>query len=117
MTANLVTTAELAILDRLDKATTELHAAAKAAITLARSQAASTAHAGDDDYMPLRMPTPGSRCPVSGYSRSTIEKLIREKAIRSKLGKGRTRFYSGADARALVNSEPPLPVGSVPVGG
>jgi len=93
-----------AVLDRLEAAVNEQHAAIKAVLRLARSQAATATHAADDDYMPLRMPAPRSRCLVSGYSRSTIEKLIREKAIRSKLGQGNTRFYSGADVRALLSN-------------
>lgn len=89
---------EKAIIDALEKATA-------AAFAFLRRQSGS---AGDDDEW-TRLPRaansrkgdPGTRCPVSGWSRSTI---VRNANIRKKSVKG-SRFYSLADVRKLLTGK------------
>lgn len=103
------TAAEL--LDRHEKALHELHAANLALLALARSQTADAeAKAADDDEW-TRMPAGKRRCHVSGWSRSTIIRRIKEsnpasapdRIVRGKTVKG-TSYYSAADVRRYVNA-------------
>lgn len=90
------------LLDRLELAATELHAATLAAIRNARSIDANAIISQGDDDAWLRMPVSPSRCPISGISRTTIEKYGREKKVRTKLVDGK-RYYSGADVRKYIS--------------
>jgi hypothetical protein len=75
----------------------DLERAIAAALTVARALAASQ---GDEDGW-TRMPAPDARCPVSGWSRATLQRRITEGKIRAKLVQG-CRFYSAADVRQLL---------------
>jgi hypothetical protein len=87
-------TAIHAVLDELDRA---IQAALRVARVLATSQ-------GDEDAW-TRMPSPTGRCPVSGWSRATLQRRIREGKVRAKLVQG-CRFYSAADVRQLLALAP-----------
>jgi len=76
----------------------QLEAATKAAITLARELAA--ARRDGDEW--TRLPAVDGRCPVSGWSRSKINRLIAAGKVRAKSVHG-ARFYAAADVRALLN--------------
>ncbi len=90
------------ILDRLDAAARELHAAYREASRLARALAAnSAARAADDDDW-LRLPARGGRCPLSGWSRSTVEARAAAGEVRSKRIGG-MRYYAGADVRRILS--------------
>jgi hypothetical protein len=104
-----VSTTASDLIDRHEKALQELHAANLALLALARSQAvAAEAKAADDDGW-TRMPTGRNRCPVSGWSRSTLIRRIQEsdpgnaplRVIRSKSVKG-SAYYSAADVRRYL---------------
>lgn len=58
----------------------------------------------DDDRW-VRMPPTSERCRFTGWSRSTIYRLIRAGYIRAKTVNN-TRYYSGTDARELVANSP-----------
>jgi hypothetical protein len=91
-----------AILDRLDRAEKELHQAYREAARLARAlMTASTARAADDDDW-QRMPARGGRCPISGWSRSTVETHASAGTIRSKRIGG-MRYYAGLDVRTYLS--------------
>jgi hypothetical protein len=90
-----------AILERVEAAVDEMHAATLAAIRLARSIDANAISSQGDDDMWLRMPVSPRRCPLSGISRTTIEKNGREGSVRTKLVDGK-RYYSGADVRKYI---------------
>jgi hypothetical protein len=92
----------LAILDALERATDALQRTTAAAIALARSQAEDArAKLADDDEW-TRLPRVGERCPVSGLSRSTLNRRIFStdpaKRIRTKTH-GKARYFSNADLR------------------
>ena len=87
----------------LDTAAAQLAAIAKtsgAILTLARSMAGDTqARAADPDEW-TRMPPPGRRCKISGWSRSTVE---RRPNVRKKTVMG-CRYYSLTDVRAALSA-------------
>lgn len=90
-----------AILTRLESATSELHAAALAALKLSRALLGeSAARAADDDDW-RRLPRPQDRCPISGWSRSAINRRIAAGSVRKKQVDGST-YYAAADVRALL---------------
>ncbi|MDB6078658.1 MAG: hypothetical protein JWO82_2405 [Akkermansiaceae bacterium] len=96
-----------AILDRLERAELELHHAATAALKLARAMAESTAAARADDDEWTRMPAAKERCPISNWSRSTLNRLTAPSPLKPKVRRktiGGSVFYSGRDVRALLNS-------------
>lgn len=76
----------------------ELRRASEAAFKLAENLIAAR---GDDDEW-TRMPAKNSRCHVSGFSRSTIARLIDSQTIRGK-SVGASRFYSAADIRKHIS--------------
>jgi hypothetical protein len=101
------TAAEL--LDELQAALRATQKATEAVLALARSQAKEAeAKAADDDEW-TRMPTGKNRCPVSGWSRSTLIRRIHEsdpenaplQVIRGKSVKG-SSYYSAADVRRYL---------------
>lgn len=92
-----------AVLDRLDRATAELHSAAKAAIEIARAQAKESAARLGDDVEWVRMPGKGERCRITNFSRSKLNHLIDAGRVRKQRRAGGA-FYSGADVRAILNS-------------
>lgn len=90
------------ILDRLDRATEELHAASRAAIQLARATIShTTARSADGDDW-CRLPSPKTRCPISDWSRSTLCRHISAGTIRAKSIKG-CRYYALKDVREYLN--------------
>lgn len=92
------------ILDRLERASSELHAASRAAIDLVRIQSKEMAAriGPDDEWTRL----PGDKCPckISGWSRSKLKRLIASGQVRKKRATGST-FYSGADVRRLIDGD------------
>ena len=92
------------ILDRLDRATVELHAASRAAIQLARATITHTTSRDveGDDW--CRLPTPKTRCPISNWSRSTVCRHITAGSVRAKSVRG-SRYYALKDVRELINRE------------
>ena len=96
-------TAQAYALDRLDRATDELHAAAKAVLRLARSnERAAAAKSADPDEW-TRLPNGTRRCPVSGWSRSTLIRREKTGSIRFKSVQGST-FYAAADVRRIISA-------------
>lgn len=63
-------------------------------------RAHAAAFANDDAW--TRLPRSPGRCPVSGWSRSTILNYAREGRVRSKLVRG-ARFYAAADVAAILS--------------
>ncbi len=61
-----------------------------------------TARAEDDDGW-TRLPRPSGRCPVSGWSRSTVMKRITEGLVRAK-SIGGARYYAAKDIQQLLKS-------------
>lgn len=89
-------------LDRAQDAIDALHAASRAVLQLARSQArAAEARAADPDEW-ARLPATDRRCPVSGWSRSTLIRRGKAGTIRTKSVDG-SAFYSLADVRRLLS--------------
>jgi hypothetical protein len=89
-----------AVLDRLDRATAELHAATKAALELAKATVKATEAriADDDDW--TRMPPRGERC-REGWSLRSLQREIEKKNVRKKRIGG-FAYYSAADVRRLI---------------
>lgn len=57
--------------------------------------------ANDDQW--TRLPSTKTRCPISGWSRSTILRHIDSGKVRTK-SVGGSRYYSGADVLALLTT-------------
>ena len=100
-----MTTTDL-VLDKLERATIEQHAATLATIQLCRTvlTAAKARSADDDDW--LRLPSPTSRCPISHMSRSSLNRRIEEGKVRKKKIDNMT-YYSGKDVRTYLNDSKP----------
>ena len=75
----------------------ELRRASNAAFDLAHQ--AIEARGDHDDWR--RMPTGKNRCPLSGWSRSTLYRLSRDGRLRTKQVHSST-YYAGADIRRLI---------------
>ncbi|MFT4175957.1 MAG: hypothetical protein QM627_04820 [Luteolibacter sp.] len=93
------------VLERLDAATVELHAATQAALALARvaNRELEAKLSDGDDW--TRLPAEkGGRCPVSNWSRRTIFNRIKDGSIRSK-HVGTAHFYSLADVQRLISEK------------
>jgi glycogen debranching enzyme len=76
----------------------DLRRATAAAFALAEA----LAQAQGDAEAWTRLPSAkGGRCPVSGWSRSTILRAIADGTVRTK-SVGSARYYSAADVRALI---------------
>jgi len=75
----------------------ELRRATDAAFKLAENLVLSR---GDADEW-TRLPSRNARCPVSGFSRSKIVRMIQAGAVRGK-SVGASRFYSAGDIRNLI---------------
>ena len=96
-----MTTEETEVLQALEKAT-------HAAFALLRRKAGHDRD--DDDWTRLPRPAntrkgdPGTRCPVSGWSRTTISSndRIRKKSV------GGSRFYALADVRRILTNQPAI---------
>ncbi len=83
--------------DKINEVLDALEKASAAAFSLARQLAAAR---GDDDEW-TRLPSPKARCPVSGWSRSTINRHTISGKVRRK-SIGASVFYSAADVRQLL---------------
>lgn len=96
------------VLERLRIASEELSKATAAAIELAGRLHASTLarSADDDDWLPLPQKRRGSKCAITGWSRSKLLRFTTRHggAIRIK-SVGRTPYYSGNDARKLITEQ------------
>ncbi len=92
------------VLDRLQQAAEAQHAATLATLQLCRTilMEAKARHEDDDDW--LRMPPSKQRCPVSRWSRSTLNRHIEAGNVRRKRI-GRMTYYSGADVRAWIANQ------------
>ena len=90
------------VLDRLDRATSELHAASQAAIQLAKAtvKAAEARSADDDDWR--RMPGRKERA-EGGWSLRKLQMQIAAGVIRKKSIIG-CPYYSAADVRKIINA-------------
>lgn len=86
---------ETTIIERLKRIDLRLERLASAV------EAGAIARKEDDDAW-TRLPRPKGRCPVSGWSRSTVAKKIKEGCVRSK-SIGGARYYSGKDMLNLLN--------------
>lgn len=90
-------------LQELERATDALHAASKAVLRLARSnERTASAKAADPDEW-TRLPNGIRRCPVSGWSRSTLIRRCNGGEVRRKTVGGAT-FYAAGDVRRLISS-------------
>lgn len=97
----------LEVLEASEKAMDALYRHTKGLYAIARSQAATAkASAADDDEW-MRMPVSPRRCPISGWSRSTIESNAKKhpKRLRTKLVDG-GRYYAGRDVREWLSNPP-----------
>lgn len=99
------------ILDQLESSTRALLEASAAAITLARAIVRdSQARTADDDEW-TRMPLHPHRCPVSRWSRGTLDRRTKDgprgepPQVRRK-SVGSTVYYSLADVRRLIAGAP-----------
>ena len=90
-------------LEHLDRATDALHAAAKAVLRIARSQERTAAAKSTDPDEWTRLPASPRRCPVSGWSRSTLIRRCNGGEVRRKTVGGAT-FYAAADVRRLISA-------------
>lgn len=89
----------------LERATEAAHAATRAVLQLARTQArAADARAADPDEW-TRLPAGRDRCPVSRWSRSTLHRRIKSRSIRGKTVDG-SSYYSLTDVRHLISRSP-----------
>lgn len=79
----------------------ELRRATNAALDLCSTLRA--ARQDDDEW--TRYPTRHARCPVSGWSRSKIDRFCREGRVRRKTV-GTSAFYSAADVRRIIFDTP-----------
>jgi hypothetical protein len=86
-------------MEHLISVLSDLRRATNAALSLAEQLAA--ARVDGDEW--LRFPRPEDRCPISGFSRSKIDRLARARQIRRKTV-GKAAFYSGADMRRLLSA-------------
>lgn len=98
----------LEALDATEKAMDALYRHTKGLYAIARSQAATVKASATDDDEWTRMPISPRRCPISGWSRSTIQCNAKKhpKRLRTKLVDG-GRYYAGRDVREWL-SNPPL---------
>lgn len=85
-----------------------LIAACRAATDAALTLAAAIIEARDDPDDWRRMPTGRKRCPISGWSRSTIYRLGRDGNVRVKQVQSST-YYAGADVRRVIALTPTNP--------
>ena len=97
----------LDVLDEAETAMDALYRHTKALYALARSHV-STAKAGvtgDDEWM--RMPVSPKRCPISTWSRSTLEANAKKhpSRLRTKKVDG-GRYYAGRDVREWLGNPP-----------
>lgn len=76
----------------------DLRKATEAAFRLAENLIAAQ---GDDDGW-TRLPSPSSRCHITGFSRSKVIRLIEAGIIRGKKV-GASRFYSATDIRKHIS--------------
>lgn len=92
------------VLERLDRALVEVHAATQAALVLAKATVKATEAriADDDDW--TRMPRRGERCP-EGWSLRSLQREIEKKNVRKKRIGG-FAYYSAADVRKLISTTP-----------
>jgi hypothetical protein len=95
-------TATEAVLSRLEAAAMASHQATLATLQLCRSllTESSARSADDDDW--LRMPSQTKRCPISGWSRTTLNRHITSGDVRKKRISS-CAYYSGADVRKLIS--------------
>lgn len=70
---------------------------------LARAVELGTAARTADDDGWTRLPRPKGRCPVSGWSRSTVLVRIKLGQVRSKVVAG-ARYYAAKDVLQLINA-------------
>jgi hypothetical protein len=92
------------ILDRLESATTELHAAQMALIQFSRTVLRDCAARAADDDNWLRLPSTAARCPISGWSRSSLNRRIAAGDVRKKKIQSMA-YYSGTDVRKYISRE------------
>ena len=83
----------------------ELIAAATACIDAIAELSIAAFESAQDPTTWARLPRPSDRCRVTGWSRSTIYRLISEGHIRAKTVNN-ARFYSTADVRAYIENAP-----------
>lgn len=95
-------TATETVIARLEAATLAHHEATLATLQLCRSiLTSSTARAADDDDW-LRMPSQTKRCPISGWSRTTLNRHITSGDVRKKRISS-CAYYSGSDVRKFIS--------------
>lgn len=101
----------LKALDAAEKAMDELYRNTKALYAIARAETISAAARSQDDDDWTRMPVSPRRCPISRWSRSTIEANAKKhpQRLRTKLVDG-GRYYSGRDIRAWLADPPAAPL-------
>jgi hypothetical protein len=91
----------LATLAHLERATEALASATRAALRLAREESSRHQAARGEEDEWTRLPAADRRCPVSGWSRSTLLRRIQAGRVRRRTVGG-TVFYSAADVRHLI---------------
>jgi hypothetical protein len=90
------------ILQRLDMLASQQNQLTKALARLvAAMERSASARTADDDGW-TRLPRPGARCPVSGWSRSTVLRHIAAGAVRTKIVGG-SRYYALIDISKLID--------------
>lgn len=93
------------VLDRLQAAAETQHAATLATLQLCRTILTESKARGEDDDDWLRMPSPKARCPLSGWSRTSLVRRIEAGDVRKKKISGMA-YYAGADVRAYLSKQP-----------
>jgi len=95
----------LDLLNASERAVDELYRSTKAILANTRALIANGGARAEDDDEWTRMPVKPRRCPISGWSRSTLEAHGNADDIRTKLVKGK-RYYAGKDVRAYLQKSP-----------
>lgn len=93
-----------AVLDALEKAQLQHHEAFMAGIQFCRTLLDDPKVRDEDGDDWLRMPIHPARCPISGWSRSTLNHRISDKSVRRKTIGNRMSYYSGADVRKVLTA-------------
>ncbi len=97
----------LKLLAESEKAMDALYRHTKALYALARAQVSTARASATDDDEWTRMPISPRRCPISGWSRSTLESNAKKHPdrLRTKRVDG-GRYYAGRDVREWLGNPP-----------
>lgn len=97
------------LIGKIEEAIHALNLVSLRALGLLRAQLDDTAARFEDDDDWRRMPRNSGRCPVSGWSRGTVERYAKLNRVRKKKVGGAS-YYAAKDVRAILNEQAtPIP--------